>query len=58
MSEEVHDALTGHSNGSVGRGYGAVPLSTKAKAVNKIRYDVSLDHLYLKKGRVIDVGSS
>jgi integrase len=47
MSEEVHDALTGHSNGSVGRGYGAVPLATKADAINRIRYNVKLDHLYL-----------
>jgi len=46
MSEEVHDALTGHSNGSVGRGYGSVPLSTKAQGINKIDYGISLNHLY------------
>jgi integrase len=48
MAEEVHDALTGHANGSVGRGYGGVPLSTKAEAIQKIDYGISLDHLYLK----------
>jgi hypothetical protein len=46
MSEEIHDALTGHSNGSVGRGYGGVPLSTKAEAINKINYGINLNHLY------------
>ncbi len=48
MSEEVHDALTGHSNGSVGRGYGAVPLATKARAVRKINYAVNLSHLHAR----------
>jgi integrase len=46
MTEEIHDALTGHRNGSVGRGYGGVPLQTKAEAIKRIRYDVRLDHLY------------
>ena len=46
MTEEVHDALTGHSNGSVGRGYGGVPLATKAEAINRIAYDVDLSPLY------------
>ncbi len=39
ISEEHHDALTGHSNGSVGRGYGVgVPLKVLAGAVEKISY--------------------
>jgi len=48
ITEEIHDALTGHSNGSVGRGYGGVSLKAKAEAINKVKYDVSLDHLYPK----------
>ena len=31
------------------------PLSTKAEAMRKIRYDVSLDHMYPKKDRAIEV---
>lgn len=41
ISEEVHDALTGHSGGGVGRSYGSVPLATKAEAIAKIKADVS-----------------
>jgi integrase len=48
MGEEIHDSLTGHSNGSVGRGYGSVPLATKAEAVERINYDVDLSHQYAK----------
>jgi integrase len=42
IHEEVHDALTGHSNGSVGRGYGGVPLKTLAEAVARLRFPVPL----------------
>lgn len=39
IAEEVHDALTGHSNGSVGRSYGlGVPLKVLAEAVEKVSY--------------------
>ncbi|HEV8441417.1 MAG TPA: site-specific integrase [Methylomirabilota bacterium] len=39
ISEEVHDALTGHSNGSVGRSYGlGVPLKVLAEAMAKVSY--------------------
>lgn len=39
ISEEVHDALTGHANGSIGRRYGqGVPLAVLAEAVPKITY--------------------
>jgi integrase len=48
MGEEIHDSLTGHSNGSVGRGYGGVPLTTKAEAIQRIQYDVDLSHQYAK----------
>jgi len=39
MSEELHDAITGHSNGSVGRAYGNVPLKALAEAMAKVRFD-------------------
>jgi integrase len=39
LTEEVHDALTGHSNGSVSRSYGrGVPLTVLAKEITKIQY--------------------
>jgi integrase len=39
VSEEVHDALTGHSGRSIGRDYGkGVPLSVLAEAIGKITY--------------------
>jgi integrase len=38
IPEEIHDALTGHSSGKVGRGYGSHPLPTLRRAINKIRY--------------------
>jgi integrase len=39
MSEELHDAITGHSNGSVGRAYGNVPLKVLAEAMAKVRFE-------------------
>jgi hypothetical protein len=39
MPEEHHDAITGHSNGSVGRSYGiGVPLKVLAESMAKVRY--------------------
>ena len=39
LSEEVHDALTGHKNVSVGRSYGTgVPLKVLAESIAKVRY--------------------
>jgi integrase len=41
MPEEHHDAITGHSNGSVGRSYGTgVPLRVLAASVAKVRFSV------------------
>ena len=42
ISEEVHDALTGHASTSVGRSYGQVPLPALVKAVRKIEFPVPL----------------
>jgi len=39
LSEEVHDVLTGHKNGSVGRTYGlGVALKVLADSMAKVRY--------------------
>ncbi len=39
MSEEHHDAITGHSNGSVGRSHGrGVPLRVLAESVARMRF--------------------
>lgn len=47
IPESVHDALTGHTNGSVGRGYGSgEPLDVLAEAVDKIKYPIDLHRLH------------
>lgn len=40
VSEEMHDALTEHADGGVGRSYGArhFPLTPLAEAVAKVKY--------------------
>jgi len=39
MPEEVHDALTGHTTGSVGRTYGrGVPLVVLAEWMGRLSY--------------------
>lgn len=45
ISEEVHDALTGHVNGSVGRGYGHVPISVLVDAVARIEFPIRWPHI-------------
>jgi integrase len=41
MPEEHHDAITGHSNGSVGRSYGTgVPLKVLAESMAKVSYQL------------------
>jgi hypothetical protein len=42
ISEEHHDAITGHSNGSVGRSYGkGVPLKVLAESMARVTFDLS-----------------
>lgn len=41
LSEEIHDALTGHASSSVGRSYGHVPTSSLVTAINQLRFPVS-----------------
>ena len=48
IGEEVHDALTGHSGGGVGRSYGSVPLDVTAGEIEKVRYGaLDLSHLHV-----------
>jgi integrase len=42
LSEEVHDALTGHTGGTVSRGYGDVPLETLVAAIRRLRLPVPI----------------
>lgn len=49
IEEEVHDALTGHTNGSVGRRYGGVgvPLDVRSQAMARITFKgLDLSHLH------------
>jgi hypothetical protein len=47
IPEPIHDAITGHSGGGVGRDYGkGEPLRVLAKSVAKISYPVDLKHLH------------
>lgn len=51
ITEEVHDALTGHTTPSVGRKYGGgVPLQVLAEAVAKVSYKgLDLSHLHVER---------
>lgn len=43
IEEAIHDVLTGHSGGGVGRSYGSgYPLSVLEKAVRKVRFRVEI----------------
>ena len=50
VEEEVHDAITGHAGGGVGRTYGGVPLAVKAAAVGRVSYGVDPSHLHAPDG--------
>lgn len=41
VTEEVHDALTGH-RGSVGRSYGSVPTAVLVDAVERLQVPIAL----------------
>jgi integrase len=40
IPEEIHDAISGHDSGSVGRSYGSVPIPRLKREVDKVRFDV------------------
>jgi len=51
IEEAIHDALTGHSGGGVGRSYGGqmYPLPPLIKAMEKLKYKgLDLSHLHGK----------
>ena len=58
LSEEVHDALTGHAAGkSVGRGYGSGHSVARLYAeISKIKVPVDLSHLHTTRIRKAPIG--
>jgi integrase len=38
IAEEIHDAITGHSTGSIGRSYGRYPMAVLREAIEKVTY--------------------
>jgi hypothetical protein len=42
LEEEVHDTITGHANGSVGRTYGGIPTIDLKQAVDKVDFDITI----------------
>ncbi|WP_181702731.1 site-specific integrase [Chthonobacter albigriseus] len=53
LDEEVHDALTGHAGGGVGRSYGSVPLTRLVAEMDKVRAPVDLSGLTWRPGRPV-----
>lgn len=51
IEEEVHDAITGHAGGGVGRRYGknSIPLKVLDKAMRRVSFDVDLSHLLAER---------
>jgi integrase len=42
MPEDYHDEISGHDSASVGRSYGRIPVLTLKKALDTVRFDVSI----------------
>jgi integrase len=42
LDELTHDEITGHENGSVGRGYGRTPVAQLKEAIDKIDFDITI----------------
>jgi integrase len=52
LDESIHDVLTGHAGGGVGRDYGDDhPLDVLAEAMAKVTPPISLKHLHVRSGR-------
>lgn len=45
LSEELHDALTGHAGQTVGRTYGHMPISALVSAVARIRFPIQFPRI-------------
>jgi len=50
VSEEIHDALTGHVGTTVGRSYGHVPLSALADGISRIKFPIQVAQFVSKRG--------
>ena len=42
MPEDYHDEISGHDSASVGRSYGRIPVLTLKKALDRVRFAVSI----------------
>jgi integrase len=42
LPEDLHDAITGHENGSVGRTYGGIPITQLKSAVDLVDFDITI----------------
>ena len=42
IPEDFHDEISGHENGSAGRGYGKVPIPILKAELDKIAFDVEI----------------
>jgi integrase len=42
MPEDYHDEISGHDNASVGRSYGRYPVRVLKRALDKVRFDVTI----------------
>jgi integrase len=42
IPEEIHDAISGHDSGSVGRTYGSVPIPRLKRELDKIEFDIPI----------------
>lgn len=45
LSEELHDALTGHAGQTVGRTYGHMPISALVEAMSRIRFPIEFPRI-------------
>jgi len=50
ISEEIHDALTGHVGTTVGRNYGHVPLAALVDGVSRIKFPIQVAQFVSKRG--------
>lgn len=42
LPEEYHDEISGHDSASVGRSYGRIPVKVLKRALDKVRFEVSI----------------
>jgi integrase len=42
LTEEYHDEISGHDSASVGRSYGRIPVKALKRALDKVKFDVTI----------------